>query len=70
MSIRVLYSTESFLHRNGGETGKGCERSFDCLDAAKDAPFPDGCTFAYIPMDDEFLVHHSTMFGWERHKEV
>jgi len=65
VSTRILYATEGFLHRNNGQPGKGCERSFASLDAAKSAPFPAGCTFAFIPVDDGRHVYHSAKFGWE-----
>jgi hypothetical protein len=65
MSIRVLYSTEGFPNKNGGQPGTGRERSFASLDAAKRAPFPDGCVFAYIPLDQGSWVYHSAKFGWE-----
>jgi hypothetical protein len=69
MSIRVLYGTEAFLHRNSNPPGNTSERAFVSLDAAKSAPFPDGCGFAYIPLDDGYWVH-SSKFGWEFHKET
>ena len=64
----VYYGEEGFLHRNGGRAGRGHKRSssqFASLNAAKSAPFPDGCTFAYIPVHDGSWVHHSPKFGWE-----
>lgn len=70
MSIRVLYGTEAFSHRNGNQSGKGCESSFGSLDAAKSVSFPDDYTFAYLPLDDGFWVYHSAKFGWEFHKET
>jgi hypothetical protein len=65
MSIRVLYGTEGFLHRNDGRPGKGCERLLASLDAAKSAPFPEACVF--IPLDAGSWVYHSARFGWEFH---
>jgi hypothetical protein len=69
MSIRVLYGTEAFPHRNGGHSGSACEGSFASLDAAKSASFPEGHSFAFIPLDDGFWVYHSGKFGWECHAE-
>jgi hypothetical protein len=68
-AIRVLYSTEALPRRNADQPGKGCERSFASLDVAKSAPFPDGCTFAYIPLEDGgSWVYHSAKFAWEFRK--
>jgi hypothetical protein len=70
MNTRIVYATEGFQHRrNVGQPGK-CEREhyFASLDAAKSAPFPEGCTFAFIPVDNGCHVYHSAIFGWEFHK--
>jgi hypothetical protein len=64
MTVKVIYSTEAFLDRTG-DTGKQIERNFPSLDEAKAAPFPQGCTFACIPVENGRYVCHSAAFGWE-----
>jgi hypothetical protein len=65
-AIRIIYSTEAFLHRNASG-GKQSEGQFGSVEEAKKAPFPEGSTFAYIPVDDGYHVY-SPKLGWEFHK--
>ena len=70
VSIRVLYSTESRFDRNANPPGKGYECSFSSLDEAKSAPFPNGCTLAYIPLDDDSSWTYKAPFKWELHEAI
>jgi hypothetical protein len=63
--VIAYFGEEGFEHRNGGRAGRSCQRSFESVDEAKSTPFPDGCTFAYIPTDAGSWVHHSAIFRWE-----
>jgi hypothetical protein len=65
VSIRVIYSTEAFLHKNGDKSGTQSERYFTSLDEAKATAFPEGYTFASIPVENGRYVYHSAKFGWE-----
>ena len=67
MNIRVIYSTEAFLSKNGGKAGKQLERSFTSIEKAKTASFPQGFSFALIPVEEGRHVYSSTL-GWEFHK--
>jgi hypothetical protein len=40
MSVKVIYSTEAFLHKHGDKPGTQRERCFPSLDEAKAAVFP------------------------------
>ena len=65
MSIRVIYSTEAFPHKNGDKPGTQSERDFTSLDEAKSSVFPEGYRFAFIPVENGRYVYHSAKFGWE-----
>jgi hypothetical protein len=64
MSIRVIYGTESFLHKNNGNAGQMSEATFDSLADAKAAPLPHGVTFASIDVEGGRHVCTKTL-GWE-----
>ncbi len=68
-AVRVIYFTEARLHRNPNG-GKHTEDRFMSVEAAKKAPFPEGTTFAYIPVDNGCHVYHSSKFGWGFHKKA
>jgi hypothetical protein len=69
MAVRVIYSTDAFLDRTG-DTARQTERNFPSLDEAKAAPFPEGYTFAIIPVENGDYVYHSAAFGWEFHAKI
>jgi hypothetical protein len=64
MDIRVIYSTEALLSKNGELPGKQVERSFTFLDEAKSAPLPAGYVFALISTNEGKHVY-TAKFGWE-----
>ena len=64
MSVRVIYSGEALLHRTGGQPGGQIERCFNSVDAAMKASLPEGCVFAFIPVENGRHVY-SARFGWE-----
>jgi hypothetical protein len=66
--VRIIYSTEAFLHRNANG-GKQTERQFGSVEEAKNAPFPEGFTFAYIPVADGYHVY-SPKARWEFHRSA
>lgn len=66
MNTKVLYSTEAFLDRNGGQPGTQTEATFASLDEARMAPLPAGYTFAYIQIDEGYYIY-SPRTGWEFH---
>jgi hypothetical protein len=68
MTIRVIYSTGGFFHKNAGLEGKQCEDSFTSLEAAKAAPFPEGYEFAFIQIEGGYH-EYSAKFGWKFHKK-
>jgi hypothetical protein len=64
-SHTVTYSLRGFMDRNGGDAGQLTSRVFHSVGAAKNAAFPDGCTFARFEADGGVYVFHSLAFGWE-----
>ena len=71
MSVKVVYSTEAFLHRNHGHEGTSSDPylpffSFASVEEAKSAPLPDGSAFAFIQVEDGFYTYSKTL-GWEFH---
>lgn len=50
------------------KVGKIIEVSFNSLEDAKMAKFPDGCVFAFLPIEDGFHVYSDTL-GWEYYKK-
>ncbi len=69
MTVRVIYSTDAFIQR-AGDVGRQMERDFPSLEAAQNAPLPEGYTFGFIPVEDGRYVYHSPAFGWEFHEEI
>ena len=67
MSVRVIYSTEASLQKNGNKPGTQSEGDFPSPDEAKAAAFPEGHTFAVIPIENGRYVY-SARFGWEFHE--
>jgi hypothetical protein len=61
----VTYSTPGFGHRRGGNAGQLATEVFYSVDAAKNAPFPPGFTFARFEADGGVYVFHSSAFDWE-----
>jgi hypothetical protein len=61
----VTYSTPGFAHRSGGNAGQLATEVFYSVDAAKNAPFPSGFTFARFEADGGVYVFHSAAFDWE-----
>ena len=63
MMIRRICSTEGSLHKNGNNRGVQIEQEFRSLEEAKAAALPQGCTFAYIPVDHGYV--YSRIWGWK-----
>jgi hypothetical protein len=63
MTIRRICSTVCFLHKNGNNRGVQIEQEFGSVEDAKFAALPQGCAFAYIPVDDGYV--YSPRWGWE-----
>jgi len=61
MRIRRICSTDGFLHKN--TRGKLTEEEFVSVEDAKVAPVPQGCTFAYIPVDEGYV--YLPIWGWK-----
>lgn len=62
--IKVTYSSEGLLRKNGDQPGKQCERSFSSVDVARETSLPEHCVFAFVPVENGYHVH-SARFGWE-----
>jgi len=62
-TARIIYATEPFLHRNrsGGEQTEPVECK--SVEQAKNAPFPEGFTFAHVSVADGYHVY-SPKRGW------
>ena len=67
--MRVIYATEAFLPKSGGRPGRQIELSFPSLEEAIAAPLPEGCVFAFVPVENGRHVY-SIMGGWEFHRSV
>lgn len=66
MSITVIYSTEAFVAKNGGNAGTMSETTFNSLAEALASPPERGADFACIRNEDGYLVYTRTL-GWEQH---
>jgi hypothetical protein len=64
MVVRVIYSSEAFLHRSGGNPGQQSELFFASADAAKETSLPEGHAFAFIPVENGYHAY-SPRLGWE-----
>lgn len=62
--ISVLYITSCYMDRNGGHAGQQAKRSFASLEDAKNAPFPEGYTFARIVVEGGEWAYQSP-HGWQ-----
>jgi hypothetical protein len=62
-TARTIYATEAFLHgnRNAGKLTQTVE--FKSVEQAKNAPFPEGFTFAHISVTHGYHVY-SPKRGW------
>jgi len=69
MGISVIYSTESFPHKNSGRVGRQSEPVlFATLDKANATQLPAGYVFALIPVENGYHTYSKTL-GWEDHLE-
>ncbi len=69
MSVRVIYCTEALSRGTELKPASQCEQLFASVAEAKDMPFPPGCTFALLPVENGRYVYHSPKFGWEFQKD-
>jgi hypothetical protein len=63
--IKVTYNT-----KGSHQSSKTCERFFASLEAAKNAPLPEGYVFAYIKLDEGGHWVYSATFGWKFHEKL